>query len=236
LDVTVFERLISAGEVLDTLAAEHDRRGTFANWEICKDAAQETILARLVDGQLVAWATACKIDCDHPATSSGGEIIAESDFYSGSEIGEVPIAFWCHFHNAGKAGRTVDLVSNDFRFDFVDAAFVWRTGGAYNVAFDRRGLPHLNYSSALTLANAVVAEEANITPRMRAPSVKAARPPSEDKILAKADEMRGKGMDTYSIASRMRFEPGFENVATRSVRDIIRGRYPRSGRAGIPRH
>jgi hypothetical protein len=67
----------------------------------------------------------------------------------------------------------------------------------------------------------------------RAPSVKAARPPSDDAIVAKADQMRGRGMTTYEIAKRMRLEPGFENVATRTVRDLIRGRYPRTGRAGL---
>ena len=64
----------------------------------------------------------------------------------------------------------------------------------------------------------------------RAPSVKTARPPSEDKILEMADQMKGRGMDGRTIASTMRFEPGFENVATTDVRELIRGRWKPSGR------
>lgn len=40
-------------------------------------------------------------------------------------------------------------------------------------------------------------------------------------------------MKGYDIAKSMRFEPGFENVATSSVRELIRGRYPRTGKGGI---
>jgi hypothetical protein len=67
----------------------------------------------------------------------------------------------------------------------------------------------------------------------RAPSFKAGRGPSDDEILAKADEMRTRGLSTYAIAKGMRLEPGFEYVATRDVRELIKGRYPRTGRAGI---
>ena len=76
-------------------------------------------------------------------------------------------------------------------------------------------------------------EGASVGPLSRAPSVKAARPPSDDEILKKADEMRGRGLSGYEIAKRMRLERGFENVATRSVRDLIKGRYSRPGRAGL---
>lgn len=66
----------------------------------------------------------------------------------------------------------------------------------------------------------------------RAPSVKSGRPPSDDKILAKADEMKARGLSGFAIASQMRLEPGFENVATTHVRALIKGRWP----AGRPRH
>lgn len=154
MDIGIFERLIPAGEVLDTLASEHDRRGTYATWEVCKEAAHETILARLLDGQLVAWATGCKIDCNNPSPGAPGEIISDYDFYSRQEIGEVPLSFWCHYFNAGKAARTADLVASDFRFSYVDEDFSSRSGGAYGVAFDRRGLPHLNWFAP------VIADEA----------------------------------------------------------------------------
>ncbi|SNT22871.1 hypothetical protein SAMN06295912_1656 [Sphingomonas laterariae] len=64
----------------------------------------------------------------------------------------------------------------------------------------------------------------------RAPSVKAGRPPSDSQILAKADELKARGLSGRSIASRMRHELGFENVATTAVRELIRGRWKPSGR------
>lgn len=60
---------------------------------------------------------------------------------------------------------------------------------------------------------------------MRAPAVKRGYPPPDSDILAKADEMKQRGLDGYSIASKMRLEPGFENVATTVVRELIKGRW-----------
>ena len=64
----------------------------------------------------------------------------------------------------------------------------------------------------------------------RAPSLKAGRPPSDGAILAKADEMKARGLDGRTIAKKMRLEPGFENVATTAVRDLIKGRWKPAGR------
>ncbi len=64
----------------------------------------------------------------------------------------------------------------------------------------------------------------------RAPSVKAGHPPSDESILAKADEMKARGMDGRTIAKEMRFEQGFENVATTAVRELIKGRWKPGGR------
>jgi hypothetical protein len=61
----------------------------------------------------------------------------------------------------------------------------------------------------------------------RSPSVKRGRAPEDDAIQAKADEMKGRGMTSYKIAGEMRKEPGFENVPTVRVRELIRGRWPR---------
>ena len=68
----------------------------------------------------------------------------------------------------------------------------------------------------------------------RAPAYKAGNPPTSEAILAKADEMRTQTqMTAREIASKMHLEPGFENVATRDVRELLKGRYQRTGRAGI---
>jgi hypothetical protein len=64
----------------------------------------------------------------------------------------------------------------------------------------------------------------------RAPSVKKGKPPSDESILAKADEMHGRGMGCYAIASAMRDEPGFENVSVTAVRELLKGRWPRGRR------
>lgn len=64
----------------------------------------------------------------------------------------------------------------------------------------------------------------------RAPSVKTGRPPSDEEILAKADEMKADGLDGRTIAQKMRLQPGFENVATTAVRNLIRGRWKQAGR------
>lgn len=61
----------------------------------------------------------------------------------------------------------------------------------------------------------------------RAPAVKTGRPPSDGEIIAKADEMKARGMGQQAIAKEMRLEPGFENVATTEVRKLILGRWPR---------
>lgn len=64
----------------------------------------------------------------------------------------------------------------------------------------------------------------------RAPSVKGGYPPDDVVILAKADEMKVRGLTGYQIASSMRHEHGFENVGTTSVRDLIKGRWKPGGR------
>lgn len=65
----------------------------------------------------------------------------------------------------------------------------------------------------------------------RAPAVKKGNPPSREAILAKADEMKSRGYNRDEIASRMRHEPGFHNVATTEVRELLKGRW----RRGRPR-
>ncbi len=64
----------------------------------------------------------------------------------------------------------------------------------------------------------------------RAPSVKRGYPPSDDAILNKADEMHDRGLNARDIASQMHLEEGFENVATTVVRELIKGRFRRTGR------
>jgi hypothetical protein len=64
----------------------------------------------------------------------------------------------------------------------------------------------------------------------RKPSVKKGRPPSDDRILAKADEMHAQGLGSRDIARDISKMPGFENVGTVAARALIDGRYPRGRR------
>lgn len=60
---------------------------------------------------------------------------------------------------------------------------------------------------------------------------KPVRPKKSDaEIIAKADELHGNGFGFTEISKRIKFEPGFENVQNRHVRELISGRYPRTGR------
>lgn len=68
----------------------------------------------------------------------------------------------------------------------------------------------------------------------RAPAVKTGWPPDDDAIVAKALDMKARGMRRDEIASKMRMEVGFENVATSTVRDLIKGKLGR-GRPTIKR-
>jgi hypothetical protein len=65
---------------------------------------------------------------------------------------------------------------------------------------------------------------------IRSPTVKTGRPPSDEQILAKAEEMRSRGMNSYEIAAAMRHEPGFEHAGTVLVRQLVKGRWKPSGR------
>lgn len=73
-------------------------------------------------------------------------------------------------------------------------------------------------------------ENAPSTSTARAPSVKGGHPPKDEAILKKAEEMKARGMNGRAIASSMRHEPGFEDVATVYVRELIRGRWKPGGR------
>lgn len=78
----------------------------------------------------------------------------------------------------------------------------------------------------------ITARPAPVGMARRAPSVKAGRPPSDGEILAKADELKDRGLKGREIEKVMRCEPGFEHVATTTIRDLIKGRWKPSGRPG----
>jgi hypothetical protein len=144
VDEVFLETLIPSGAALDSLAREHDRRGTYADYEVCLRVAAETLIARLRDGFLKAWAPNCSIDSSHDTGAPRpGMIISQSDFYRSSKPSPVPIQFWLHYHDAGENYRAFDPVSGDFRFTYSDCEYSLREGAAYGVHFERQGLPPL---------------------------------------------------------------------------------------------
>lgn len=141
MDESNLERLVPAGEVLDRLARAYDQAGQYTDWNARQLAATEAILARLVHGQVTAWASACSIDSDDPRSGPGSLIFDPMDFLLQQEPSAIPQQFWCNFSNASPMNRTFDLLTGDCSFSFVDDEYRYRTGNAFGVHFDRRGLP-----------------------------------------------------------------------------------------------
>lgn len=141
-DIARLERLVAASDVFDVLASEYDRRGTYPSWEVCQRVALDTLLARLRNGVLDAWATSCQIDSSHDTGPISAEcIVSPYDYFRGETPCMIPVEFWYHFHAAGPDGRSVDWVAGDFLFDYFDAEYSKRDGSAFSVYFDPKGLP-----------------------------------------------------------------------------------------------
>lgn len=229
--------LVPAGEVLLWIALEHERRRSFATWEECQAEALETILARLLDRNLVAWASEVHLDCENPEIGfSPNKLINPGDLLHQTGFGRVPLQFWCHFQNAHAGWRTACTIAGDFRFRYKDAGSAGvREGNAYRVLLERSGALTLGYpasttSDALSRTGQSPSRDQSASSG-RAPSVKKGPPPPDEDILAKADEMKARGMNGHAIAKSMRLEPGFENTPTTLVRQLTLGRWPRGKRS-----
>jgi hypothetical protein len=132
---------------------------------------------------------------------------------SGSEI---PSNFWAALIEAGCGGRWAKAEPDVRWQDWQLGCFAISIEGE---AYEATGVTFAHTDLLKSLPKPIRQTLS------RAPSVKSGRPPGDKLILKKADEMKGRGMSGRSIASQMRSEPGFENVATTSVRDLIKGRY-----------
>lgn len=144
-DIAVLERLVQAGEVLDLLTREYDRRGDYANVEVCKRAALDMLVSRLRNGHAKAWSTNSNIDSSIDTGSvTPDQIVATWDYHHHTGFpAEVPQEFWSHFYHAGQDNRSFDPVSGDFQFSYSDNEYSSREGNAYDVWLDPRGLPSL---------------------------------------------------------------------------------------------
>ncbi len=142
-EVAILERLVPASDVFELLAREYDRRDDYENFDVCKKVALEMLLARLKDGFLDAWSTACSLDS---TIDTGGvsaeQIVAPWDYYHREGMpAKVPREFWAHYHYAGDNNRSFDPLAGDFRFAYTDEQFSYRDGSAYAIFFDPKGLP-----------------------------------------------------------------------------------------------
>lgn len=143
-DFAVYERLVPSGEAFELLIGEHDRRGTYSDFERCKIEVLKLLVARLADGHLAAWSVRCSIDS---SIDTGGfslnQIVSPWDFYR-NDSGvpkKIPIEFWWHFQKCSMP--VFDPIANDFRFEYTDNEYSMRTGYAYDVYFDPKGLPSI---------------------------------------------------------------------------------------------
>ena len=121
-----------------------------------------------------------------------------------------------------EAGMTGSVAFEGLRFSRADIL-------ARLQLMDDEAVAEPNHSLAKSSSTSSVSKT-KIIPSDRAPAVKAGRPPSDNEILAKADELKAKGFTSYQIAGRMRHEPGFENVGTVMVRELVKGRWKPEGR------
>lgn len=64
----------------------------------------------------------------------------------------------------------------------------------------------------------------------RSSPYKVARAPDDQKVLEKCDEMKERGLTTREIAKQINGELGFEHVSHVQARNLMTGRYPRTGR------
>lgn len=227
-DVSVW--LVPASEAVHLLATAYDRENVYGDWEERKERALESLVARLMHGQLIAWAACCRIETGFDSrTPKSAKSNLELDSYKKNDYGEIPNIFWNHYYLATSSRRNFDPVTDDFSFEYDDNYSRPRWGVSLGVKFDGRGLPSAAIPSSMhdDIAKAARPYQER---RARAPTYKKGSPPSDDQIRGKADEMKARGLSSYAIAKYMRDETGFEHVSTAHVREIIKGRWPRGRR------
>jgi hypothetical protein len=135
----------------------------------------------------------------------------------------LPKEFWWA---EGYAALKQNWLTGDFS-TWIDHKYHWQ---AFGVEFDRAGI------EAMLPQGHEKEDKAEVKDTRRASPVKNGYPPSNEKIIAKAYEMKVKGMTGYEIASNMRKEHGFENVATTEVRALIKGHFKSGRKPKQPAH
>ncbi len=140
--------MVQSGKVLLWLAHEYKKHGAHQTFGQCLDAAICTVLDRLLNRNLIAWASEVHIDSENPEIGfAPGKLINPADLLRQNQFAEIPLDFWCHFHNAKPECRMASTVTGDFKFNYDSNQYAgWREGKAYGVVFDPAGVVALGYT------------------------------------------------------------------------------------------
>ena len=113
---------ILPAKAIVTLAEQHNASGRYTNFAYCLNAAEETVMARLVAGALPTIANYVH---QQPYEQIARELRHEA----------VPISFWREWNAARATAREADWVAGDFRYEHDED---WTTGGCWGKAFEVR--------------------------------------------------------------------------------------------------
>lgn len=113
-------------DAIEALARRHDLSGRFADYEVCLRTAEETIMGRLVAGQLPTLAGYVRVT---PGPVGDEWLVEHHDE-------AVPAYFWLRWSRATFARREADWLVGDFKFDDRELAGQPAWGEAFDVRFD----------------------------------------------------------------------------------------------------
>lgn len=151
------------------------------------------------------------------------------------QLRDMPRRFW-------KEIPPVDDKGRGHQVDDPDKPIEWQSADWYEGVFAVRQwvwseaqLPLVKYFGVRLHTQQALQTLSQFNERLgRASPRKGNELPSDEIILAKADEMRARGLDGRAIARLMCHEPGFENCGNVFVRNLILGRYERGQRRLLP--
>jgi len=123
---------VNPAEAVQSLARLHDLSGRFADFDVCLNAAEETVLARLASGQV-------------PTRASFVEYTSTEEFLVTKTDEAVPETFWRSWVAARPIEREADWIVGDFRYDHgADWSDFPCWGKAFGVAFEVSALPWMD--------------------------------------------------------------------------------------------
>ncbi|MFC3175411.1 hypothetical protein ACFOD9_14225 [Novosphingobium bradum] len=123
---------VNPAEAVQSLARLHEMSGRLADFDVCLNAAEETLLARLASGQV-------------PTRASFVEYTSTEEFLVTKTDEAVPKTFWRNWVAARPIDREADWIVGDFRYDHgADWSDLPCWGKAFGVAFEASALPWMD--------------------------------------------------------------------------------------------